>query len=477
MLAFLCAAAAAAVTATVDFSADAGRIKPLHGVNNSPVRLAGRGGRQTEFAAAGIPFVRLHDACGAFGGAHYVDVENIFTDMSRDENDPASYDFAFTDAYLKPLVEAGCRIFYRLGCTIENNYTIRSYHNRPPADFAKYARVCEHIVRHYNEGWADGFRWGIAYWEIWNEPEGKSNWNGTRDQFFEFYRTVACHLKRCFPDIKVGGYGSIGFYAIDNPKQAEKAIFRKSVEEWFRPFVRYVTADATKAPLDFFSWHFYLHGPACVDRVVAHAEFVRRTLDAAGLTAAESVFGEWNCKRSGDWSLMKEMPAAAPLAECLCRMQTAPVDIALYYDAFPQRVYCGLFYFPNETVTPTYHVFRLWNELYRLGGAKFTSCARPRFGTAAASDGARRAVMLVNDSRDALAVRIGFPGGGGEGLETLRLDERHRSGEVVGRFDPARPLEMPPESIVLLRTPHRDAPIEKAQDSHNFGGLSVPVTP
>lgn len=56
---------------SVDFTASAGRIKPLHGVNNAPVRL---NGEQAEFRLAGIPYVRLHDACGAFGGAHYVDI-------------------------------------------------------------------------------------------------------------------------------------------------------------------------------------------------------------------------------------------------------------------------------------------------------------------------------------------------------------------------------------------------------------------
>ena len=84
--------------------------------------------------------------------------------------------FAFTDAYLKPLVEAGCKIFYRLGVTIENNWKIKAYNIYPPKDFAKWARICEHVVRHYNEGWAHGFKWGIEYWEIWNEPENLPMW-------------------------------------------------------------------------------------------------------------------------------------------------------------------------------------------------------------------------------------------------------------------------------------------------------------
>ena len=150
---------------TVDFACGQGKVKPLHGVNNAPVRVNGKQG-QNEFKAAGIPFVRTHDTAYGYGGTHYVDIPNIFPDFDADETDPASYDFALTDAYLKPLVEAGCRIFYRLGVTIENNWKIKAYNIYPPKDFAKWARVCEHVVRHCNEGWANGFT-SSAGWASW----------------------------------------------------------------------------------------------------------------------------------------------------------------------------------------------------------------------------------------------------------------------------------------------------------------------
>ncbi|MBO4633248.1 MAG: hypothetical protein J5858_15120, partial [Lentisphaeria bacterium] len=147
------------------------KIKPLHGVNNSPVSLYEP---PKGFKEAGIPFCRLHDTAGAYGGAHYVDIPNVFPDFEADPKDPTSYDFAFTDAYLKQLHAAGTEIFYRLGVTIENNYRIKGYHNHPPKDFKKWAEICAGIVRHYNHGWANGFKLGIQYWEIWYEPENPS---------------------------------------------------------------------------------------------------------------------------------------------------------------------------------------------------------------------------------------------------------------------------------------------------------------
>ena len=280
----------------IDFDSERGAVKPLHGVNNAPVRVNGKQG-QDEFKAAGIPFVRTHDTAYSFGGTHYVDIPNVFPDFDADETDPANYDFAYTDAYLKPIVAAGCKLFYRLGVTIENNWRVKAYNIFPPKDYAKWAKVCEHVVRHYNEGWADGFRWNIEYWEIWNEPENPAMWQGTKEQFFELYRVAANHLKATFPQIKVGGYAGCGFYTVDDAKRREESAFYRSFVTWFEDFCRYVNAPDTKAPLDFFSWHLYVSQDWPVDRIAMHAAYVRRTLDAAGLKGTENIFNEWNVFR------------------------------------------------------------------------------------------------------------------------------------------------------------------------------------
>ena len=55
------------------------------------------------------------------------------------------------------LHQQGVEPFYRLGTTIENSHRIKTYHIYPPKDYQKWAKICEGIIRHYNEGWADGF--------------------------------------------------------------------------------------------------------------------------------------------------------------------------------------------------------------------------------------------------------------------------------------------------------------------------------
>ena len=54
----------------------------------------------------GVPYSRLHNVGGGYASYKWVDVPNIFRDFDADENDPASYDFAFTDLLITELVKA-----------------------------------------------------------------------------------------------------------------------------------------------------------------------------------------------------------------------------------------------------------------------------------------------------------------------------------------------------------------------------------
>ena len=119
----------------------------------------------------GIPYSRLHDSGSIYPYSHCVDIPAVFPDFDADETKEENYDFTFTDLYLKSLIDAGVKPFYRLGVTIENYVMYKAYNIYPPKDFSKWARICEHIILHYNYGWANGFNYNIEYWEIWNEPD------------------------------------------------------------------------------------------------------------------------------------------------------------------------------------------------------------------------------------------------------------------------------------------------------------------
>ena len=88
----------------------AGTIRPLHGLCNAPI-VGNVDSLMHYLKEAGIPYSRLHDMGGGFGGYLYVDVPNILRDENADPEDENSYDFAFTDHLLKILIDYGWNLF------------------------------------------------------------------------------------------------------------------------------------------------------------------------------------------------------------------------------------------------------------------------------------------------------------------------------------------------------------------------------
>ena len=389
-------------TVTVNGALPGRPVRPLNGVNGGPVTHNFRFDARTLFKEANIPLCRLHDIEGTLGGGKFVDVRNVFPLWDMDENDPRSYDFTFTDEYLRCIMDCGAKPFFRLGETIDHGYL--KAHVRPPQDFDKWARICANIVRHYNCGWANGFRYGIDYWEIWNEPENPPMWTGTKEAFFDLYRITSNLLKREFPGIKVGGYASCGVYAAFNDNADE---FYRSFLTWIDDFLAYIKAPETASPLDFFSWHIYSSDPA---EVSAHARYCRQKLDAAGFCGTECILDEWN--RSGDnmFEAMRAMPGAAFAADVMCRLQLSDdTDAACYYDAQPEQAFGGVFL--RHTVQPsrTYYALKAFGRLRALG-TQADVVSGTDLTVAAAADGERRAALVCNYQKEDRQIRLSFPG-------------------------------------------------------------------
>ena len=88
---------------TVDLKQAIQKIKPMHAGGQPPVNAQATDVYFHYLTEAGIPYSRLHDVGGAFGGGKFVDIPCIFRDFSADVDDPASYDFTFTDLLLEQL--------------------------------------------------------------------------------------------------------------------------------------------------------------------------------------------------------------------------------------------------------------------------------------------------------------------------------------------------------------------------------------
>ena len=346
----------------IDFSKTNGFFRPLHSINKGGFAAGGTISLAEQLRPLNIPFARLHDC--QWPAPDLVDMHAIFRDLKADSADPKSYDFALTDEYLRSVFAAGMHIVYRLGESIEHTEAKRFVH--PPADPGRWANACVGIIKHYNDAWANGFRYGIKYWEIWNEPENRpAMWTGTDDDYFQLYTTAAARIKAEFPDLKVGG-PSVGF----------SGTFRDGV---FQPssFVTnfLVRCHLASVPLDFFSWHCYTDDPA---ELTTRARAIRRLLDRHGFITTESHLNEWNYLPGNSWNgasrkatpserekyfhAMAGMPGAAFILTALIELQDAPVDMCNLFHG--ELGAFGLF---NEfgVAQPNYHALEAFSRIAR----------------------------------------------------------------------------------------------------------------
>ncbi|MBP5538419.1 MAG: hypothetical protein J6X69_01085 [Bacteroidales bacterium] len=348
------------VDLVVDTATVLGPIRPMNAVNNGPEE--GMEMEMLDFKILNIPFARTHDAALTYG-INTVDVSCIFRDFSKNVNDPASYDFRETDLYIKNMIDAGCEPFYRLGQSIENQ-TAAKYNIYPPKDYLKWAKICEHIIRHYNEGWADGFHYNIRYWEIWNEADLDQNsgrwkteprtWGAPIEEFHKMYAVAAKHLKEKFPHLKIGGPS---YCRIQGTKT------------YFPEFFAYMRDN--KVPIDFISWHKYGAEPE-VFRM--EADLIRGWMKEYGYSDAELILNEWNYRRfknPGKGSSYENynresrrgLKGAAFAGAVMATMHYAPVDMLMYYDYRPDTSYSGFYDIQTMERQPTFYTFYAWNKL------------------------------------------------------------------------------------------------------------------
>ena len=320
---------------TVDASKTTGRLRSLLGVNGAPapgfhkpIRFQFGGWNIPEetdatpgYREAGIDLIRTHDAYGPgdvdarFPEAPNTLIDGARTDLSifpnpdADPNDPASYRFEPTDRLIASIKGLGAEVIFRIGRSEGSNVD-------PPKDFDRYAEVVKHIVLHYNRGWANGYRYDIRYWEVWNEPDlGRLFWGGTPQEYFSLYGKIARAVKQADRRARVGGP------AISRPND--------NANPWLDEFLDYVRAN--RLPLDFYSWHWYATDSADPQDLVRIGRSVRTRLDQHGFRKTASMLNEWN------YGLMEPIPGdmhrASFVTSSLLYMQDAPIDVAALYRA------------------------------------------------------------------------------------------------------------------------------------------------
>jgi len=413
-----------------DLNKKYGAFKPLNATNGGPwhKRHAADQYRSNfeEYKAARIPYSRNHDSGvnDIYGRPYSHDITKIFTDFDADPTDPEAYDFACTDESILVALDAGTETFYRLGQTIEHH--VKKHGTIPPKDFKKWAVICEHIIRHYNEGWADGFNLNIQYWEIWNEPDldtddstNKRTWGGTKAQFFDLYEITAKHLKKCFPDLKIGGPAIAGW------------------EDWADDFL--CEMQKRNVAIDFFSWHIYATEP---ERVIGRAERIKAMLIKYGYENAESILNEWNYVKGWEEEflytikMIHGIKGAAFVMSVISEAQPSSIDMLMYYDTRPGG-FNGAFDFYTYEKLKGYYPLMWYGKFYDMENEVRAENKIENIYSLCGVDKDGKALCVIthysdDDNTEAKEVKVDFGRKGN--FEVYLLDSEH-DGELIKTTD------------------------------------------
>lgn len=429
-----------------DLSKQYGTFKMLNATNGGPWHRRGittqvRSNFET-YKAARIPYARNHDydMHTIYGGPYGHDITRVFPNFDADPYNPDSYDFACTDENILVSLETGTKTFYRLGQTIEHQ--IKKHGTLPPKDFKKWAVICEHIIRHYTEGWADGFHHDMEYWEIWNEPDldeesstNKRTWGGTQAEFFDFYEIAAKHLKSCFPHLKIGG-----------PALA----FR---DEWADVFLQ--TMKEREVPIDFFSWHMYLYEPVAME---IRARKMRALLDKHGYEEAESICNEWNYIKNWTdkykYSIIQEhsLKGAALIMSCMSVAQKEALDMLMYYDTRPSTMN-GVFDFYTAEPLKGYYAFYWYGMFYDMVAEVRAENKIENIYDLTGIDENGKVMSVItyysdNDESPNETISVDFGKTDAE-YEIYMVDEEHNGELIATKKELA--FEMPIHSMILIK--------------------------
>lgn len=209
-------------------------------------------------------------------GFSYLRFHGLFHDdmfvMRRAEDGRFTYNFQYVDELFDAMLEKGIRPFVELSffpeCLRGGEATLFWWKANvtPPKRYDDWCALVEKFVRHVLDryGAQEVHTW---YFEVWNEPNLRGFWNGTRSQYFELYRQTALTIKAIDPALRVGGPATSNFVPddrFDGEIEDKSRQITHRVEDldslewhgvWIEDFLAFCQKHAL--PVDFVSAHPY----------------------------------------------------------------------------------------------------------------------------------------------------------------------------------------------------------------------------
>lgn len=273
----------------------------------------------------GIGHVRFHDLLSHDMGTLS---EHGRTRIASFHNAHAIWDFLL-EIGMKPFVE----LSFMPEALASGSGTVFHYRGNvmPPTRYADWARLIGELAHSAIDryGASEVVTWPF---EVWNEPNLRSFWQGTRAQYWRLYATTARALKEVHADIPVGG-----------PATAQNA--------WIDEFLD--VSEKHGIPVDFVSTHHYPTDGTVqlfADTVSQLAHAQRGVLREEALDARRRARGkplyytEWNTSADSRDPLHDEPYAAAFIVKTL-------LDGHGIADVYSFWTFSDLFeesYFPSE---------------------------------------------------------------------------------------------------------------------------------
>lgn len=296
-----------ATSLVVDFNNERGEVRPeLHSSGFGATISSCSPQNIKDIKAMGFYGARTHDWALTNPNQRVCDWHHIFPLADKDAQDPANYYFDQTDYLLKLTREIlGHRIFFRLGTSIEHSGDKVHFNSLIPTDFKKAAEIFAATIRHYNRGWAKGFRWNITHWEIWNEPDGRNNmWclpKGDRDPDEDVFRQKERQRRKLFAEFYAKCIKRIKSEFGETVKVGGPALCNDNAE-YFATLFDECKKIGVKP--DFISWHHYCEDPMDLVRAT---EKLRKLCDSYGFVDCELIVNEWHyfCHSDYAWHMIR----------------------------------------------------------------------------------------------------------------------------------------------------------------------------